>query len=100
MEQSKDEKDSWEYPCRVVKGVLQKRHAVRAVERSSLREVTIEDASRMTWGVLRIPPHARFGGSTLAWASKDVYFLFQNRLTTKNLDAVEVKVNKIQKDDG
>jgi len=103
MEQNQDEKEAWEYPCRVVKGVFQELHAVRVVERTSLREVTIEDASRMMWGVLRghqlmkdLVAHQLLGHPKMATYSLN--YLFQNRLTTKSLAVVEGKVNKLQKD--
>jgi hypothetical protein len=53
--QCSDEEEAWLFPCEVGRGVFDECYKARrgGAERSNTRELTIHDAARMFWGVLR-----------------------------------------------
>ena len=105
LSQCEDEDEAWLYPCEVAKGVFDECFKVRNVgsERSSVRELTIQDAARMMWGVLNthklmeefiyheFQGHPRLATYTLG-------HLFRNRLSPKSLDSVKGNVAKLQQE--
>ena len=80
-------------------------YKLRAVgsERTTVKELTLQDAARMMWGVLRTHQlmeeliyHEFQGHPKLATYS--LGHLFRNRLTTKSLDVVKGQVAKLQRE--
>lgn len=101
--QNGDESESWEYPCRVVRGVFDECMKVRSVgaERSSVDKYTIKDASRTLWAALRCHKlmnefvDSNFQGHpTLAGYS--IQYLFKHRLTPRDLSALTTKVDAMR----
>ena len=87
----------------MAKGVFEECFKVCNVgsERSSVHELTLQDAARMMWGVLNTHKlmedfiyHEFQGHPQLATYA--LGHLFRNRLSPKNLDAVKGNVAKLQ----
>jgi hypothetical protein len=101
--QNGDDAESWEYPCRVVRGVFDECLKVRSVgsERSAVDQFTLKDASRTLWAALRCNKlmsefvTSNFQGHpTLAGYS--IQYLFKNRLTPKDLSGITAKVDAMR----
>jgi hypothetical protein len=101
--QNGDAFESWEYPCKVVRGVFDECMQVRGVgaERSSIDEFTLKDAGRMLWAALKCHKlmddfvAANFQGHpTLAGYS--IQYLFKHRLTPKDMEAVSGGVSSLK----
>ncbi|CAJ1960072.1 unnamed protein product [Cylindrotheca closterium] len=105
MQQSDDEAEAWVYPCEVIKGVFMELHRVRSVGamRSKLGRLTLDDAARMMWAVLRchqlmnsfidlkFTRHPKLSGYSLS-------HLFRHRLTPKNLDSMKAQLSQFQRE--
>jgi len=103
LEQSDDALEAWAYPREVVAGLFRELHMVRVngATRTSLKELTIRDAARMMWSVLRCHKlmdefvvnkfvgHPRLSGYSLS-------YLFRHRLTTKHLKTFSTKVEDVK----
>lgn len=105
MQQSGDQEESWKYPCEVIKGLLLELHKVRGVGalRSTLRQVSIDDAARMMWGVLKchqlmreLIGHKFMGHPLLSGYSWN--HLFRHRLTPKSLGPITRKIEVLQRE--
>ena len=80
-------------------------YKIRSVgaHRSSLKKVTLDDASRMMWGVLKfhqlmneLVSHKFVGHPLLSGYSLN--HLFRNRLTPRSLDPVKGKIEVLQRE--
>jgi hypothetical protein len=101
--QNGDEAESWEYPCRIVRGVFDECLKVRSVgsERSAVDQFMLKDVSRKLWAALRCNKllsefvKSNFQGHpTLAGYS--IQCLFKNRLTPKDLSTITTKVDAMR----
>ena len=101
--QGNDADDAWRYPSEVVRGIFNELYKVRSAGamRSNLKELVIEDAARMFWGVLRchrlmaeFVNHRFMGHPKLTTYSID--YLHRNRVTSKQVELVNGKIEKLQ----
>ncbi|CAJ1934826.1 unnamed protein product [Cylindrotheca closterium] len=53
--QCEDAEEAWRFPCKVIKAVFVELHRVRSMGlmRPSLKKLSIHDAAKMMWGILR-----------------------------------------------
>jgi hypothetical protein len=98
-----DAAESWEYPCKVVRGVFDECRRVRSVgaERSSVDEFTLKDAGRMLWAALRCHKlmdelvTSNFQGHP-ALARYSIQYLFKHRLTPKDVEGLTTTVGSLK----
>ena len=105
FQQCDDSEEAWLYPCEVAKGVFDECFKVRNVgsERSNVKELTLQDAARMMWGVLKCHQlmedfiFQEFQGHPKL-ATYAIGHLFRNRLAPKSLETVKGQLAKMQRD--
>ncbi|CAJ1954081.1 unnamed protein product [Cylindrotheca closterium] len=104
-QQSDDDDQAWVYLCEVVKGLFTELHRIQSAgaARKNLGKLTVEDAGRMMWSVLRCHrlmddfiSHKFLGHPKLSGYS--LSHLFRHRLTPKNLEPIKGQVEQLKRE--
>mmetsp|Transcript_17390 Transcript_17390/g.42583 ORF Transcript_17390/g.42583 Transcript_17390/m.42583 type:complete len:201 (-) Transcript_17390:34-636(-) len=105
LQRGDDGKESWLFVCGVIKGLFRELHTVRSVGsiRSSLKEMTVDDAARTMWAVLQSYKlmNKFVAKGFLGHPRLSAYYtnhLFRHRLTKRSLDPLEKQVAEIRRE--